>query len=258
MLEAIVGTLGLVIGSFLNVCIYRIPRGESIIFPSSHCPNCGKRIRWFDLIPVLSFIILKGKCRYCKSPISPLYPAVETVCCLLAIASARVYGLSVSAFLLFLIGCILIYISVVDFKTYEMSVTSILLLAILKFGFEVSLKGVSKTSMTFMVLGPILNALLVGLIYLITRGYAMGLGDVLLLMAGGVGFTIRQAIVCNFIAFFVAFLYVLGLKLVQSILKGNEKKREIPFGPFISIGIFVSTVAGERIADLYYQLIIVR
>ncbi|ABP66679.1 peptidase A24A domain protein [Caldicellulosiruptor saccharolyticus DSM 8903] len=258
MLEAIVGTLGLVIGSFLNVCIYRIPRGESIIFPSSHCPNCGKRIRWFDLIPVLSFIILKGKCRYCKSPISPLYPVVEMVCCFLAIASIKVFGMSISAFLLFVIGCVLLYISVVDFKTYEMSVGNLLLLAILKLAFEVSIKGIAKTTIIYILLGPILNTFLVGLIYIISRGIAMGLGDVLLLMAGGIGFSVRQAIVCNFVAFFVAFLYVLGLKFVQSILKGNEKKREIPFGPFISIGIFVSTVAGERIADLYYQLIIVR
>ncbi|WPX08021.1 prepilin peptidase [Anaerocellum danielii] len=258
MIEAIVGMLGLVIGSFLNVCIYRLPRGESIIFPSSHCPNCGKALKWYDLIPVLSFIILRGKCRYCKNPISPLYPAVEILCCFLAIASIKVVGLNVSAFLLFVVGCLLLYISIVDFKTYEMSVGSILLLAILKLMFEVSIKGISKSSILYMVLGSILNTLLVGLIYAVSRGVAMGLGDVLLLMAGGVGFSVRQAIVCNFIAFTVAFIYVLALKLNQIILRRNRKVREIPFGPFLSIGIFISTIAGETIADFYYQLILVR
>ncbi|HEX9912829.1 MAG TPA: prepilin peptidase, partial [candidate division Zixibacteria bacterium] len=73
----IIFIFGLAIGSFLNVCIYRIPLRKSIIFPASHCPKCGNKIRAFDNIPVLSYLILKGKCRYCKEKISFIYPVVE-------------------------------------------------------------------------------------------------------------------------------------------------------------------------------------
>ncbi len=79
MMSTIVFILGLVIGSFLNVCIYRIPAGESIVFDASHCTKCGNRIKWYDLIPVLSYLILLGKCRYCKEKISLQYPCIELI-----------------------------------------------------------------------------------------------------------------------------------------------------------------------------------
>ncbi len=79
MTDAVVFILGLVIGSFLNVCIYRIPAGESIVFGASHCTKCGNRIKWYDLIPVLSYLILLGRCRYCKEKISLQYPCIELV-----------------------------------------------------------------------------------------------------------------------------------------------------------------------------------
>jgi leader peptidase (prepilin peptidase) / N-methyltransferase len=93
ILYIIVALFGLVFGSFLNVCIARLPQGESIVRPRSHCPRCSHLIRWYDNIPVASYIVLRGRCRDCHAPISPLYPAVETLTALVFIGTFRRYGL---------------------------------------------------------------------------------------------------------------------------------------------------------------------
>ena len=112
----LVFVFGTIWGSFFNVCIYRIPRGESIISPPSHCPKCGKKIKWYDNIPILSYIFLRGKCRYCKNPISPQYAIVEFITGVLFAYTYVVYGLSY----LFLFYCIVISLlligSVIDLK----------------------------------------------------------------------------------------------------------------------------------------------
>lgn len=86
---------GLLIGSFLNVCIYRTPRGESIAFPASHCPKCGTKLKWYDNIPLFSYIFLKGKCRYCKEKISLQYPIVEALNALIYIILFYYFSLSI-------------------------------------------------------------------------------------------------------------------------------------------------------------------
>ena len=90
-----VGVFGLIVGSFLNVCIYRLPRHESLAFPSSHCPACGRSLRWYENIPVLSYVILGGRCRTCRTRISPVYPLVELAACALAILFYEQSGLSI-------------------------------------------------------------------------------------------------------------------------------------------------------------------
>ena len=104
----IVFIVGLLIGSFLNVCIYRIPRHESIAFGASHCTNCGKRIKWYDLIPVISFIILGGKCRNFKEKISIQYPLIEALNAIIYLCIYVFFKLSVITFLLCTISSILI------------------------------------------------------------------------------------------------------------------------------------------------------
>ena len=107
---------GLIIGSFLNVCIYRLPEGKSIISPPSHCPYCQHRIKWYDNIPILSFILLKGRCRYCHKPISWQYPLVELTSGLFTLFVYQKWGISLSAFFYLIFLYALIVISFIDLK----------------------------------------------------------------------------------------------------------------------------------------------
>ncbi|NSW89312.1 MAG: prepilin peptidase [Firmicutes bacterium] len=104
MVTATVFIMGLVVGSFLNVCIYRIPRRESVVAGASHCPDCGRKIKWYDMVPVLSYILLKGRCRFCKNRISLRYPVVEFLNGITWLTLHIILGLSVW----FVLSCIVV------------------------------------------------------------------------------------------------------------------------------------------------------
>ncbi|MBW1614586.1 MAG: prepilin peptidase [Deltaproteobacteria bacterium] len=106
--------LGAIIGSFLNVCIYRLPKRESLLFPSSHCTHCNEPIKFYDNIPIVSYIILGGKCRRCKKHISVRYPVVEGLSGLLCIALFIKYGLTIQSLLYFLFAASLLIITFID------------------------------------------------------------------------------------------------------------------------------------------------
>ncbi|MBZ4662427.1 MAG: peptidase [Caloramator sp.] len=110
---------GLIIGSFLNVCIYRIPREESIAYPPSHCTNCGYRLRWYDLIPVISYILLKGRCRSCRQRISIIYPIIEIMTATLFGLLYLKFGISISFFKYAVLFCFLIVIGTIDYLTQD-------------------------------------------------------------------------------------------------------------------------------------------
>ena len=118
----IVFIFGLCIGSFLNVCIYRIPLKQDIVKLSSHCMNCGRKLRWYELIPVVSFLIQRGRCRSCKIKLSVQYPVIELLNGLLYLLIYWIYGLSVKTAILCALASVLIVISVVDFRTYEIPI----------------------------------------------------------------------------------------------------------------------------------------
>lgn len=120
---------GLIIGSFLNVCIYRIPREESIAFPSSHCPKCSTSLKWYDNIPLFSYIFLRGKCRYCSTNISIQYPLIEALNALIYIVLFSYFDLSLNFLFYALISSVLIVIMMIDLK--EMIIPDILVIIIL-------------------------------------------------------------------------------------------------------------------------------
>ena len=111
---------GLAVGSFLNVVIHRLPKGESIVFPPSRCPSCGRRLGPADLVPVLSYLALKGRCRYCHSPISPRYPLVEALTGGLFLLASLFYPPSLEALLVFAFLSLLVALSFIDLDTYEL------------------------------------------------------------------------------------------------------------------------------------------
>lgn len=240
---------GMCIGSFLNVCIYRLPAFKSIISPSSSCPTCGKTIKFYDNIPVLSYLILKGHCRYCKSPISLRYACVEIITGLLALCSFLKYGLSLQALIIFAFISALIVITYIDIdhKIIPNQITlpgiPIFLFAALIFPemhLTDSLLGILSGGGSLFLIAWIYKA--------ITQKAGMGGGDIkLLAMIGamigwkGVLFTIYAASATG---------TAVGVLLM--LVKGKSIKFAIPFGPFLSIGAITYIFLGELIIERYF------
>lgn len=247
MREFLFYIFSLIFGSFLNVCIYRLPRGESVVYPPSHCPICKQRIKPYDLIPIVSFIILKGRCRACKTKISRRYPFVEFLSLLCAILAYDKFDLSIKTFLIYLIACVLIYISFVDIEKMEISNLSVFLLLFLCSLSYYLEKGFSWVSIKQWFLGGIYSSTLVLLIYIISQGSAMGFGDVLLIFAGSIGFEWQKAVLVNFLSFVSGALWS-AVMLAQ---KRKTLKQQIPFAPFISAAIYITILYGEEIIEWY-------
>ena len=224
--------LGAVVGSFLNVCIYRIPTGESIVLPASHCPTCGESIRWYDNIPVISYLILRGKCRQCDERISPLYPVIEIVTAVLAVLLFRKYGVSLDAFFSFLFTCALIVITFVDLR-HQIIPDIITLPGIPLFALAAILFmdiTIKDSLLGILVGGGFLYAVALGY-QLLTKREGMGGGDIKLLAMMG-GFLGWQSI-----WFIIMAASIVGAVVGISVMvgKGKDTKYAIPFGPFLSI-----------------------
>ncbi len=170
---------GIIIGSFLNVCIYRIPKKENIATTRSHCMSCGYQLKWYDLVPLFSYLALRGKCRKCGSRISVQYPLVEALNGGLYLLIFWRYGLSVDSLLYCLLFSALIALSIIDFRTYEIPVginIFILTLGLIRIVTDLShwlSYGIGLLSVSV----PLL------LIYLVTKGRGIGGGDVKLMAA---------------------------------------------------------------------------
>ena len=249
--------LGLVIGSFLNVCIYRIPEGLSLLWPASKCVNCSKRVVWYDNIPVLSYLFLKGKCRHCQHKISALYPITEIVTGIVFLSLFHsvimVKGDLICVYIFYLIFCCLLIVgSIVDLKLYiipnEITYTGLILAPIaglLCVGsrnlnsaqgyFDNSVNqwmaSLQTTMIGVFVAGGMIY--LCGLIgKLVFRKDAMGFGDVKLMgvIGGFIGW--KLAVATFFLAPFFGLLF--GIPRLIS-----KRGKMIPYGPFLSLAAFI-------------------
>lgn len=238
---------GTVIGSFLNVCIYRIPAGRSIVTPPSHCPRCGTRLAPRDLVPLFSYIFLKGKCRYCGARISLQYPAVELLTGMLFLAAAWRFGPSPHALGAVVLFSLLISVSVIDI--HHRIIPNGIVLAGLFFGILLnfhSLNAVYNGLLGFFLGGGIL--LLVALAF---RG-GMGGGDIKLAAMMGVYLGWQHILLTLFLSFL--FGSIIGMGMV--FIRGKTLKDAIPFGPFLAAGGIVSTLWGDTIISWYLALFI--
>lgn len=230
------GVFGLLVGSFLNVAVTRVPEDRSVVAPRSRCPRCGAALRARDLVPLLSFLWLRGRCRYCQAPIGWRYPAVEAVTALLFAAVGKRYGLSADAAFFCAFMALLVAASAVDlerqiipneFIAAGLAAGVILWLWARPFPFTWALGGLGAG-------GGIL--LLIALL----RPGAMGGGDVKLAAAMGwyMGTAgVLVALFCGFVAGAVA-----GVLLIAT---GRKRRRDvIPFGPFLAFGSVVALFFG--------------
>lgn len=245
-MEVLIFILGLVIGSFLNVCIYRIPRKLSIIKPSSFCPSCGNSIKWWHNIPVLSFFILKGKCAYCGAKISLRYPVVEILNGIFYVLAYLNFGLTISLPFVLIFISALIVISFIDFDFQiipdEISIPLIFLGIILSLlpHNSINLAYDIKDSLIGIVIGG--GSLLI--VSLITRG-GMGGGDIKLNAAVGAFLGWKAALLTIFIG-------SLAGSIVGIVILKKTGNRKIPFGPFLSLGACVCLFFGESLLNWYF------
>ena len=234
---------GLIIGSFLNVCIYRIPRNKSIVWPPSGCPKCGKHIAFYDNIPLLSYLILWGKCRHCKAPISCQYPIVEFITGALTLLFVWHWGLTPwTAVLLTAVYCLII-LSVIDLELMiipDRFSLGLIVLGLATFALNPNFAGTLLDRFLQSLLGAgvgFFGTLAVALLgYVMFKKEAMGGGDVKLM--GGIGAFVGWEGVITTIIFASALGLVYSVFLM--IFKGKGKGDAIPFGPFLSAGALIN------------------
>ncbi len=247
-------------GSFLNVCIWRLPEEKSIVHPRSHCPNCQKTIPWYDNIPLVSYFILRRRCRYCKSKISFRYFVVELLTASLFLFFYKKFGINPKFFIYSALFSSLIVATFIDFK-YQIipdviSVSGIILGIFLSLVFpqlhgRVSVLAALKDSLAGLLVGGLMIWLTGFFGKLVFKKEAMGFGDVKLMAMLGAFLGWKAVILTYFIAPFLGLVFG-----IISLLK--TKSHYIPYGPFLSLASFAALVWGNKIWGLLTGCWIIR
>ncbi|MCC8191832.1 MAG: prepilin peptidase [Ruminococcus sp.] len=251
IIYAFIFIFGAIIGSFLNVCIYRLPTGESIVTGGSHCMTCKEKIKKYDLIPIVSYIILKGKCRSCGAKISPRYALVEALTGVLYVLTFMYFGIDscVEAVIVcMLLSClIIVFFMDLDTRLINMPVVGAIgLLAVVKLVLTLTdaAEFSNPLSLKYTLFGAFVISVPFLLIFLFSKGKALGFGDVMLVLAGGAYLGLKAAIIAAFIGLITG--SVAGL-----ISKHRSGDSMFAFGPWLSLGIAVAAFFGDYLADLY-------
>lgn len=242
--------LGIIIGSFLNVCIYRIPREESIAFPPSHCTHCSHPLDWYDLIPIVSYFSLRGKCRYCGEGISPQYPIIELLNGILYLFVFHYFGLSLEFAFYGFMASILVVICLIDLHEQIIPDELVLLILIATVLYKAAAYFLYGTSIVFRdgIFGFLSGGLFFLIIAVASNG-AMGGGDIKLIAVLGLILGLKKTLLNILLAFIIG--AVVSLYLLLSGKKG--RKDAIPFGPFINIAFIITLFYGDMIIRRYVQ-----
>ena len=241
----IIALLGICIGSFCNVLIYRIPKHEEFVKTSSHCMTCNHKLAWYDNIPLFSWITLGGKCRYCKVKLSAQYPIVEAFNGLLWFVVFWVKGFSLEALLLALMTTALLALSVIDWRTFE-----------IENGFHVFFIALALVQIATdylnwkqYLIGFFAVSLPLAVIYFASKGTALGGGDVKLMAACGLLIGWKN------IALALMFGCILGAIIHLFRMKFFKAGRKLAMGPYLSMGIFIASLWGPQILTWYLGLL---
>jgi leader peptidase (prepilin peptidase)/N-methyltransferase len=251
-MDFVLFAFGAIVGSFLNVCIYRLPREKSIIRPSSSCPSCEKPIKFYDNIPIISYLLLKGKCRQCSAHISIRYPVVEFITAFLFFILFRKFGLSFEFFVNALFVCILIAISFIDFD-FQI-IPDVLSIGGLIVGFFLAFFRKPLFLYQDSLYGILLGG---GILFVIAYGYqllrkreGMGGGDIKLLGMIGAFCGIPGVIFSLMAGSLLGTLVGIPMMLI----KGEDSKYAIPFGPFLSLGALIFLFFGDTIIYMFLNI----
>lgn len=237
---------GLVLGSFLNVVIYRLPLHESLVRPGSHCPKCGTAIRWYDNVPVAGWLALKGRCRACSERISPRYVVVEAMTGVAFALATWHFGPTWRVLLAWFFLAVLIAVAFIDYD--HMIIPDKLVLPGAAIGLAASI-GLEPGRWWVYLVAAAGGAFFFLLLVLLWPGGGMGMGDVK--MALFMGAVLGANII---VALFAAFLFgsVLGIYLLAS--RRGSRKTRVPFGPFLAVGGALALFLGETIIEAYSSL----
>ena len=231
------------VGSFIGVCADRIPRGEQIYKGRSHCDSCDRELKAWELIPILSYVLLGGRCKRCRKriPVSSLF--IELATSVLGTLAIIMYGLTVQGIAFSIITCILIEIAIVDYKTMEISDLASLMIAVIGISLMIydgsyipSLTGMACVSLPFLVLALLKT---------------MGFGDVKLMAAVGLLLGYKGVLLAAFFGIVIGSVAAAVMKIKNT--KGW--KSEIAFGPFLCVGTYISMLFGEQLLTLYLSLL---
>ncbi|MFL6202950.1 MAG: prepilin peptidase [Thermoanaerobaculia bacterium] len=258
LILAYVAVFGLIVGSYLNVLIYRLPLGMSTVTPRSRCPGCGAPIRALDNLPVLSFLLLGGRCRACGAPISWRYPLLEMATALLFAGCAVAYGLSLQALMAAVFGCLMIVLAMIDVD--HMILPDRITWPGIALGFLFHALLVLRLGLPWShMLGPLFGAALGGGLplaiygawWLIRREEGLGLGDAKMMALIGTFLEWKALLV----AFFFAVLAgsVVGLVLMSR--SGEGLRTRLPFGAFLALGGLIALFAGPAIIGFYMRFL---
>lgn len=244
------GLFGLVIGSFLNVCIYRLPRRESVSWPGSRCTSCARPLAWYENIPVGSWLVLGGRCRTCRASVSAMYPLVEAITAAVFVGAYWLYGPTPLFTVRVLFACAMIVLFAIDLRHRILPNAITLPGIVLGFAASLFLPPGWQSSFIGLVLGG-------GVLLAIGEGYArlrgvegMGMGDVKMLAMIGAFLGWPLMLLTLVIASFAGSIVGVGIILARR----GDMKAALPFGTFLAVGAIVAAVAGDPIVAWYASL----
>ena len=239
--------VGLIVGSFLNVCIYRLPRRESVMWPASHCTACNRALAWYENVPVAGWLALRGRCRTCREPISAMYPIVELITGVVFAGGFLVYGLTPLLAVRLAFACAMIVLFVIDLH-HRILPNSI------------TLPGIVAGLLASVFLPPgwlpaVIGALAGGgALFAIAEAYyrlrgveGLGMGDVKMLAMIGAFLGWQQMLVTLILASFAG--SVVGVAMIAG--RRGGMKAALPFGTFLAVGAIVAAVAGDALLEWY-------
>jgi leader peptidase (prepilin peptidase)/N-methyltransferase len=276
LIAVFVFCFGLIIGSFLNVCILRIPERKSIVLPPSACPNCGAPIRPYDNIPVVSYLLLGGKCRACKAKISAMYPLVELLTALLFLACYLVFGLTLETLNWAVFSALMIVLVFTDFRERILpdvvNFTGFglgLLLSLFTQPTDGTARWIASRLLDFALPAPalsLMDALLgaavgSGLLWLVAEAYfrlrrreGMGLGDVKMMLMAGAFLGVKRTLLTIMAGSILG--SILGLAFI--LVRRKDSAYELPFGTFLGMAALLVMFFGTPVVNWYQSMLLAR
>ena len=240
---------GVCVGSFLNVCIYRLPLGESLTKKNSHCMTCGEEIKRYDLIPIISWCLLRGKCRHCGAKISPRYTVVEFLNGVVWLGTALWFDIiEKPVYIIFtcLMFSAVIVVFFMDWDTQLINTWVVVFIGIMAIGQIALCRAYDQVSITSHIIGAFVVSVPLMIVTLVSHERAMGWGDVFLMIAAGLYLGTQGALVALAVALVTGSIG----GLTQKHFSGSSK---FAFGPYLSIGIFAAIFFGEKLGEWYMQ-----
>jgi leader peptidase (prepilin peptidase)/N-methyltransferase len=245
--EVALAVAGLCVGSFLNVCIHRLPAGTSIVFPASRCPGCAHALAWMDNIPVVSYLALRGRCRYCRAPISARYPIVEAVTCAIFLLHGQVFGATPLLLVRLAFACALVVLFAIDLELQILP--NVITLPGIVAGLACSV---------FLPPGPVMalagaavgGGVLWGIAeawYRLRKVEAMGFGDVKMLAMVGAFLGVKLVVLTFVLSSLIGGL--VGIVLVAT--RRADMATRVPFGTMLAFAALVASLYGDRVVAWY-------